>query len=112
MNINKRITKFQNQLKNEYVYRVPLSYFNNVEKINFPLKIDFRIKGYLETNLKKLFELRKVLAATNGLPSPDAKIIFTKASFIRYEQLLLDKTFRQYLETIDGSPKGSNLKSL
>ena len=105
LNSDERITKFQNQLKNEYVYRVPLRYFIDLGKINFPLKIDFRIKRHLETDLKKLFELRKVLAATAGLPSPDAKIIFTKAPFIQYEQLLLDKTFRQYLETIMVSKK-------
>ena len=92
LNSDERITKFQNQLKNEYVYRVPLRYFIDLGKINFPLKIDFRIKRHLETDLKKLFKLRKVLAAAPGLPSPDAKIIFTKAPFIQYEQLLLDKT--------------------
>ena len=44
---------------------------------------------------KKLFESKKVLAATAGLPSPDAKIIFTKAPFVQCEQLLLKKNFRQ-----------------
>ena len=44
---------------------------------------------------KKMFESKKVLAATAGLPSPDAKIIFTRAPFIQCEQLLLDKNFRQ-----------------
>ena len=68
--------------------------FTDLGKINFPLKIDFRINRHLETDLKKLLELRKLLAATAGLPSPDAKIIFAKAPFIQYEQLLLDKTFR------------------
>ena len=50
--------------------------------------------------MKKLFESKKVLAANSVLPSPDPEIIFTKAPFIPYEQLLLDKNFRQYLETI------------
>ena len=50
--------------------------------------------------MKRLFESRKVLASTATIPNPDAKIIFTKAPFIRYEQLLLYKNFRQYLETI------------
>ena len=36
---------------------------------------------------------------------PDAKIIFTKAPFIQYEQILLDKNFRQYLETMMLSKK-------
>ena len=37
--------------------------------------------------------------------APDVKIIFTKAPFIQYEQILLDKNFRQYLETIMISKK-------
>ena len=35
-----------------------------------------------------------------AIGAPDAKIIFTKAPFLKYEQFLLDKDFRQYLETI------------
>ena len=31
---------------------------------------------------------------------PDVKIIFTRAAYIQYEQILLDKNFRQYLQTI------------
>ena len=37
--------------------------------------------------------------------APDAKISFIKAPFIQYEQILLDKNFRQYLETIMVSEK-------
>ena len=55
--------------------------------------------------MKRLFESKEVLAANSALPSPDAKIIFTKAPFIQYEQLLLDKKFRQYLKTIMVSTK-------
>ena len=73
----------------------------NLEKINLPLKIDFRIKCHLEKEMKRLFESRKVLASTaSKTPAPDAKIIFTKAPFVQYEQILLDKNFWQYLETI------------
>ena len=36
LNINERIAKFQNQKKNEFVYRVPLRYFTDIGKINFP----------------------------------------------------------------------------
>ena len=32
--------------------------------------------------------------------TPDAQIVFTKASYLQYEQILLTKKFRQYLETI------------
>ena len=37
--------------------------------------------------------------------APDVKIIFTKSPFIQYEQTLLDKNFRQNLETIMVSKK-------
>lgn len=59
LSINKRIIKFENQPKNEFVYRIPLRYFTHLGKINFPLKIDFRIKCHLETDKKKLFESKK-----------------------------------------------------
>ena len=36
---------------------------------------------------------------------PDTQIIFTKPPFLQYEQFLLDKNFRQYLETIMVSKK-------
>ena len=55
--------------------------------------------------MKKLFNSRKVLATGTAIPAPDAKIIFTKAPYIQYEQVLLDKNFRQYLETIMVSTK-------
>ena len=67
--------------------------------------MDFRIKYYLKKEMKKLFKSKEVLAANSALPSPDAKIIFTKTPFIQCEQLQLDKTFRQYLETIIVSKK-------
>ena len=59
LNINKRITKFKTQLKDEFVYRVPLQYFTDIGKIKFCLKIDFRIKCHLETEIKKLFQSKK-----------------------------------------------------
>ena len=105
LNIDNRITKFQNILKKEHVYRIPLRYFTDLGKINFPTKVDYRIKLYLETETKKLFESRKVQASRTAISTPDAKIIFTKAPFIQYEQILLDKNFRQYLETIMVSKK-------
>ena len=55
--------------------------------------------------MNKLFESKKLLAAGVALPSADAQIIFTTAPFIQYEQMLLDKNFRQYLETIMVSKK-------
>ena len=82
-----------------------MRYFSDIGKINFPTKIDYRIKLFLETKMDKLFESRKVLAAGVAIPSADAQIIFTKAPFIQYEQILLDQNFRQHLETIIVSKK-------
>ena len=45
-----------------------LQNFTDLGKINFPLKIDYRRKFHVETDLKKLFGLRKIVAATAGLP--------------------------------------------
>ena len=92
-------------MKNEHVYRILVKYFKDLGKINFPLKIDFSIKCQLQTDMKRLFESKKVLAAGSAVPSPDAKIIFTKAAFIQFEQILQDKNFRQYLEMIMVSKK-------
>ena len=76
---------FQEQLKYEHVYRIPLQYFSDIGKINFPTKIDHRIKVFLETKMEKLFESNGVLAFTAAIPAADAQIIFTKAPFIQYE---------------------------
>ena len=67
-------------LKSEHVYRVPLCYFCAIGKINFPLKIYFKIKCHLETDMKKWFESTKKV---NAIGAPDAKITFTKAPFLR-----------------------------
>ena len=40
---------------------------------------------------------------------PDAQIVFLKAPFIQYEQILLTKNFRQYLETMMLSSKVSRM---
>ena len=55
--------------------------------------------------MEKLFESRKSLAANAAIPGVDAEIIFTKAPFVQYEQILLDKNFRQHLQTIMVSKK-------
>ena len=39
-------------LKSEHVYKVSLSYFCDIGKMNFPLKIDFKVKFNLEKDLK------------------------------------------------------------
>ena len=80
LNIDKRIALFQGQLKNEHVYRIPLPYLCNISMINFPKKIDYRFKLFLETNLNKLFESQKLLNPRAAIAAADAQIIFTKSS--------------------------------
>ena len=55
--------------------------------------------------MERLFESRKALAINGKIPAVDAEIIFTRAPFIQYEQILLDKNLRQHLETIMVSKK-------
>ena len=55
--------------------------------------------------MKRLFESRNFLILGAALTTPKSKIIFTKAPYIQYEQILLVKNFRQYLETIIISKK-------
>ena len=55
--------------------------------------------------MDKLFESRKILAANSAIPEADAEIILTRAPFVQYDQILLDKNFGQHLETIMVSKK-------
>ena len=56
----------------------------------------------LQTNLKQLFEFHKKM---NAIGAPDARIVFVRAPYLQYEQILLRKNFRQYLEAIMLSSK-------
>ena len=59
LNIYKR-KNFKDLHKNERIYRIPLRYFCDIGKIKFPTKIDYRIKLFLETNMNKLFQSKKL----------------------------------------------------
>ena len=47
--------------------------------------------------MRKLFESKKKVTA---IGAPDVQIVFMKGYFIQYEQIMLVKNFRQYLQTI------------
>ena len=122
-NFRDREAKFRSQLKDEYVYRTPLKYICDIGKINFPTKIDMKIRLTLETDMKKLFESDKNLMGnpksgktadstnpddyeTDGTPqTPDVQIVLLNVPMIQYEQLTLDTNFRQHLATILFSAK-------
>ena len=63
LNIDDRIAKFKNFIKNENVYSIPWRYFTDLGLINFPTKIDYRVKLHLEKDMKRLFVSQKVLAS-------------------------------------------------
>lgn len=96
-NIDDRIEKFANVINTSRTNRIPLRYFCDLGKINFPVKTDFKITCNLETDMKKLFESNKKVTA---IGSSDTQIIFAKAAFIQYKQFLWKKKFKKYLETI------------
>ena len=65
-NLDDRISKFVTQIKDKFVYRIPLRYICDIGKINFPTKIDMKIRLTLETDMKKLFETKKSLVTANS----------------------------------------------
>ena len=71
-NIDDRIHKFADVINTEKIYQIPSRYFCDIGKINFPVKIDFKIKCNLATEMKKLFESKKEVTTIVAL---DAKII-------------------------------------
>ena len=52
--------------------------------------------------MKQVFESKKNV---NAIGAPDAQIVFVRVPYLQYEQILLTKNFRQYLETIMLSSK-------
>ena len=85
LNIDDRIAKLKDIIKNEHGSRIPLCYFTDLANINILTKIDYRIILHLGKEMKRLFESRKVLATRSALPTPDVKIIFTKVPCLQYE---------------------------
>ena len=95
-NLTKRIEKFQDQLKNEYVYRTPIKFLCNLGHVNQCIKFNTKFTLILETEINKLFKTSA--QNENHLVNVDAEIIITSAPYIQYEQIQLDSTFRAYLE--------------
>ena len=99
-NIDERIQKFQNQLKTDYFYRIPLKYICNLGKVNQPIRFNTKWRITFEQDMQKLFEAKTNLGAAAGLPDTvDAKIILKSTPYLLYTQFKLDTNFRNYLET-------------
>ena len=99
-NIDERIQKFQNQLKTDYFYRIPLKYICNLGKVNQPIRFNTKWRITFEQDMQRLFEANTNLGAAAGLPDTvDAKIILKLTPYLLYTQFKLDTNFRNYLET-------------
>ena len=99
-NIDERIQKFQNQLKTDYFYRIPLKYICNLGKVNQPIRFNTKWRITFEQDMQRLFEANTNLGAAAGLPdTADAKIILKSTPYLLYTQFKLDTNFRNYLET-------------
>ena len=98
-NINERIQKFQNQLKNVYWCRIPLKYIYDLGLVNTPIKFNTKWCLTFETNMQKLFE-SKTNQAVDGLPNAvDAKIIIDSTLYHLYYQFDLEDVYRTYFES-------------
>ena len=84
-NLTKRIQKFQDQLKNERVYRVSFKFLFNFGLVNQSVKFNTKFTFMLEREMNKLFETNANDA--NPLAAVDVDIILTLAPYLQYEQI-------------------------
>ena len=81
-NVTDRIAKFQDQIKDEYIYRIPLKYLCVVGLVNQCFKFNTKYILALETDMQRLFETN-TNEATDALPdSVDANIVVTGTPYI------------------------------
>ena len=98
-NIDERIQKFQNQLKNVYCYRIPLKYICNLGLVNTSIKFNTKWHLTFERNMQKLFK-SKTNEAADGLPNTvDAKIIIDSTPYLLYYQFNSDDVYRTYFKS-------------
>ena len=95
-NIDERIQKFQNQLKNVYWYRISFKYICDLGLVNMPIKLNTKWCLTFKTNMQKLFK-SKTNQAADGLPNTvDAKIIIDSTPYLLYYQF----DFMMFIECI------------
>ena len=97
-NLTDRIAEFQNHLKNEYVYRIPLKFLRDLGLVNQCFKFNIKCILTLETEMQRLFETNIIQNADALSRTVDADIVFTGAPYIMYKQFQLDDNFKTYLE--------------
>ena len=92
-NIDDRIDKFAYVINIERTYRIPWRSFCDLGKISSLVKIDFKIRCSLETDMKKTVWKQTKITAIGA--SKVENISQKPAPFIEYEQFLLTTNFRQ-----------------
>ena len=98
-NLDERIQKFQNQLKNTYYYRIPLKYLCDIRYVNTLIKFNTKWRLTFEANMSRLLESKPNLAAAAAYPgNVDAKIILDSAPYLLFHQFSLEDTYRAYFE--------------
>ena len=95
-NLTERITKFQNIIKENTIYKISLKFLVDIGLVNFPFKFNTKFIFTLETNMNRFFESNVKGDVPNTV---DVEIIFYSAPYILHEKFQLDDNFRTYLET-------------
>ena len=97
-NLTYRLKELKNRLAKQWVYKIPLLYFCNLEKVNFSINTDTRIKIALERNMNKLFKSnKKVSAIPDNL---DAFINIFSRPYISYQETTLTQQVALYANGI------------
>ena len=98
-NIDEKIQKFQNQLKNVYWYRNPLRYICNLGLVNTPITFKTKWRLTFETNKQKLFESKTNQTADGRPKMVDAKVVIDSTPNLLYYLFDLDDVYRTYFES-------------
>ena len=96
-NLTKRIEKFQDHLKDERAYRIPLKFLCSLGLVNQCVKFNTKFTLILKTKMIKLFETN--VNDANHPVTVDSDIILTSAPYLQNEQIELDPNFRAYHES-------------
>ena len=97
-NLTYRLKELKNRLAKQWVYKIPLLYFCNLEKVNFSINTDTRIKIALERNMNKLFKSNKKVSAIPD--NPDAFINIFSRPYISYQETTLTQQVALYANGI------------
>ena len=97
-NLTDRMAKFQDQLKDEYVYRIPLKFLCNLVLVNQCFEFNTKYILTLETDMRKLFVTNANQSMDASPGSIDADVVFTGVPYIMPKQFQLGYNFKIYLE--------------